>query len=399
MILLGKPYVSDFLVKTIRENNFPVIATKHAREMVQEENLNWISEEDAVAQIMKNKGSVIYSNSENNIQWLQENASGSSLPGQIALFKNKIRFRELIMASFPDYFFKGVKYADLRDIDPENLKFPFIIKPSVGFSSIAVHKVDNSLEWHQVLDDIEIEIEDAQDMFPKEVIELTEFIIEEYIDGEEYAVDCYFDKEGEPVILNILHHIFSSDKDVSDRVYYTSPEIIEKHKDKVQDFLQMVGRKALLKNFPAHLELRITKEGRINPIEVNPLRFGGFCTTGDLSFYAYGINSYEYFFNSKKPDWDKILLTRRGKQFNLIALDNNSGIKVKEIESFDYEALLKNFEKPLDLRKINYKVYPLFGMLFTETVVGKNEEIDRILHSNLREYIKVKGELVNATDF
>lgn len=58
-----------------------------------------------------------------------------------------------------------------------------------------------------------------------------------------------------------------------------------------------------LKNFPAHIEIRIDKNGNINPIEVNPLRFGGWCTTGDISWYAYGFNSYEYFLKGKKPDW------------------------------------------------------------------------------------------------
>ena len=52
--------------------------------------------------------------------------------------------------------------------------------------------------------------------------------MEEYVEGEEYAIDCYFDEKGEVVILNILHHKFSSGRDTSDRVYSTSKEIILK---------------------------------------------------------------------------------------------------------------------------------------------------------------------------
>jgi len=136
--------------------------------------------------------------------------------------------------------------------------------------------------------------------------------------------------------------------------------------------------------------LRIDDKGRINPIEVNPLRFGGFCTTGDLSWYAYGINSYEAFFESKKPDWEKIFETRKGKKYSIIVLDNNSGFEECDIESFDYEKLLLDFEKPLDIRKIKLNEYSVFGFLFTETKCGNEKELMEILGSDLKKYIRFK---------
>ena len=390
MIIIDKPYVSDFLVKTIKENSFEIVATAMARNMIADKTLNWITEEEAKIRLKKDPETPIYTNSENTISWIQNNAVSSNLPGQIERFKNKIKFRELIKDSFPDYFFKGVRFEDLRKLNVEELKFPFIIKPAVGFFSIAVHKVDNPSEWLEVLDKIDSENKSSKDLYPTEVLNIADFIIEEYIVGEEYAVDCYFDKKGNPVVLNILHHIFLSDKDVSDRVYSTSKEIIEKYKNEIQDFLEILGEKAKLRNFPAHVELRIDEKGRINPIEVNPLRFGGFCTTGDLSWYAYGINSYEAFFQSKKPDWDKIFETRKEKKYSIIVLDNNSGFEEGEIESFDYEKLLKDFEKPLDLRKIKLNEYSVFGFLFTETKYGNEKELMEILGSDLKKYIRFK---------
>jgi len=270
------------------------------------------------------------------------------------------------------------------------MKYPFIIKPAIGFFSIAVHKVDEPTEWNQVLDKIEYEIKKMQGLYPKEVIDITDFIIEDCIEGEEYAIDCYFDKEGEPIVLNILNHIFSSEKDVSDRIYSTSKEIMEKYNSEILDFLKTIGVKANLKNFPAHVEVRIDNEGKISPIEVNPLRFGGWCTTGDLSWYAYGVNSYEYFLNGKRPDWEEIFKTRKEKRYSIIVLDNNSGIMENYIEYFDYEQLLKDFEKPMSLRKVDFNEYSFFGFLFTETTCGNEKELNRILTSNLREYIKVK---------
>ena len=43
MFLIDKPYVSEFLLDTIRENKYSIIATKEAKELVRDTSLNWIS--------------------------------------------------------------------------------------------------------------------------------------------------------------------------------------------------------------------------------------------------------------------------------------------------------------------------------------------------------------------
>lgn len=388
MIIIDKPFVSTFLIETIKENNFQIISTTEARDLIPDESLNWITEEAAQSIFEENPDTPIYTNSENSISWIENNFSSSNLPAQIDIFKNKLKFRELLKDTFPNFFFKGVKFEDLRNINIDQLKFPFIVKPSVGFFSIAVYKVDTSIEWGEVLNNIESEIKNVTGMYPEEVIDATDFIIEEFIEGEEYAIDCYFDNEGEPVLLNILHHLFSSDKDVSDRVYSTSEEIIEKHKSKIHNFLKTIGEKVSLKNFPAHVEVRIDGNDEIHAIEVNPLRFGGWCTTGDISWYAFGFNSYEYYLEGNKPKWEEIYKAIKNKKYSIIVLDNNSGIEGKEIDSFDYEKLLNDFTKPLSLRKVDFSKYPLFGFLFVETICGNELELNQILTSDLRKYIK-----------
>lgn len=391
MILIDQPYVSDFLINTIKKNNFQIISTPEAKNLVSDNSLNWITEEEAKAIFVKNSNTPIYSNSENAINWVNTHLGFSKLPVQIQLFKNKIKFREFIKEIFPNYFFKGIEFNELDNLSLKNLKFPFIIKPSVGFFSVGVHKVDKPDEWPQILNKIKFEVATVEGLYPNEVIDTSQFIIEEYIEGEEYAIDCYFNKNGEAIVLNILHHVFSSGKDVSDRVYSTSKKIIEKHLNKVEKFLKQIGDKVNLKNFPIHVEIRIDKTGNIIPIEVNPLRFGGWCTTGDLSWYAYEINSYEYFLYQKKPNWTEILKTKKDKKYSIIVLDNNSGYKENEIDYFDYEKLLNDFEKTLILRKVDFNQYPVFGFLFTENISKNENELTSILTSNLREYIKVKN--------
>ena len=108
-----------------------------------------------------------------------------------------------------------------------------------------------------------------------------------------------------------------------------------------------------------------------------------------MSWYSYGINSYEYFLKNKKPNWNEILKTRLDKKYSIIVLDNNSGIDGKEILHFDYEKLKRDFRNVLSLRKADFTKFPVFGFLFIETKSGKDEEINKILKSNLREYITI----------
>ena len=89
-------------------------------------------------------------------------------------------------------------------------------------------------------------------------------------------------------------------------------------------------------------------------------------------------------------NWNEIFKTREEKIYSIVILDNNSGIPEDEIKCFDYDKLLKDFENPMDLRKVDHNKYPLFGILFTETSKGNEKELKQILSSDLRKYIKTR---------
>ncbi len=388
MFLIDNPYVSDFLIKTLKDNNFHVISTKEAKELIPDEKLNWISEEVAIKTLINKPETPLYLNSENGTAWIYKNLGTSKLANQSKIFKDKFRFRELLKDSFPELFFRIITIEDIQKLSLDGIRFPFVIKPSVGFFSIGVHTLHNLKEWESAKK--ELKYENLKTIYPKEVLNTSSFILEGYIKGEEYAVDCYFNNIGEVVILNILHHKFSSSTDINDRVYTTSKEIILTYKENIEFFLQTIGNKTGLKNFPAHVELRIDDTGRICPIEVNPLRFGGICSTGDLTWYAYGINSYEYFMRNQKPDWEKVFASRGNNKYSNIVLNNNSGYSPQEIKDFNYDMLVMEFEKVLVLRKMDIKKYGVFGFLFTETSPEKEEELNKILISDLKKYINIE---------
>lgn len=143
MILIDNPYISDFLIRTIKENNFEIISTKEARSLINDDSLNWISENVAKNKILNSTNPLIYTNSENSFTWIFKNLNETKLPNQIRLFKDKLQFRELTKGMFPDFLFRKIKIDDIQTLDIDELKLPFVIKPSLGFFSIGVHIIRN----------------------------------------------------------------------------------------------------------------------------------------------------------------------------------------------------------------------------------------------------------------
>lgn len=390
MILLDQPYVSGFLKETIQRNRFPVFEPSGPLHFQPGMHEFCLDEQQAIRHLESCRDIRLYTNSENSIGWISRNLGFTGLPGIIKLFKDKAAFRRLTRSLYPWLFFKEVACDDIGQLDITGFPFPFVIKPSIGFFSLGVYTVNHAAGWEQVKIQLQQDIQKIRSLYPSEVLNTTNFIIEQYIEGEEFAFDAYYDEAGKPVILNILKHYFASPEDVSDRVYVTSAPIMREYLPGMTAFLESLGKLVSMKNFPLHVEIRIDEAGSMVPIEVNPLRFGGWCTTADTTWHAYRINSYEYFLNNRKPDWDRILSEKDDSLYSLIVLNNSTGVEGRNIRSFDHEALLQHFHHPLEFRTADFKAFPLFGFLFTETPAMKQEELEWILKNDLKEFISLQ---------
>ena len=390
MLLLDKPYVSSFLLDTVQNNDLPVINTGNIEKLLNGRNLEVLNTDDAISLAKSDKKLRFLTNSENSIGWIAKNLPFLDLSEKINLFKNKVLFRELTTELHPDFFFKSVSLNDLDTVDANQLSYPFIIKPAVGFFSMGVHLVTEQNQWNEIREKIHQEIQQTKSLYPLEVFDSEKFIIEQVIEGDEFAIDAYFDDEGKPVILNIFKHIFASEEDVSDRVYVSSKEIIEENLNSFQNYLEKIGNITGVRNFPIHVELRRDEKGTILPIEINPMRFGGWCTTADMTGFCYGFNSYLAYFENRKPDWNEILKDKNGISFAVVVLDNSTGIKENEIRNFDCKKLLSKFENVLEFREIDFQEYPVFGFVFTETAQENFNELTDILTSDLTEFVLTK---------
>jgi len=386
MIILEKPYVSELLESTLEKTQIPVLKTENLKELGITRKLNFWNADRAIKEIQKNTSIPVYSNSENSIDWIDKNLSFTDLPEKIHIFKDKVKFRQLLSAMYPDYFFQGVDFNDLETLNVSEIKKPFIVKPAVGFFSIGVKVINTDKEWPEAVSSIKQDMEKVKGLYPETVMNSCKFIIEEIILGDEFAIDVYYNNEGKPVILDILKHLFSGEKDVSDRIYLTSKEIIEEHFEDLMDYFEKMGQLIELRNFPMHVEVRINENGKVIPIEVNPLRFAGWCCT-DIAYYSYGLNVYEYFYKQQVPNWKEILKDKEGKIYYFTIIDVPSGVNRNDIKAFDYDGFLKNYQKVLEIRKFDFKKNAI-GYVVAET--EGYEEIQKILNIDYRDYITLK---------
>ena len=385
MFILEKPYASEFLIDSIVQNDWPVLSNETVKNADFEEGaFDLISSDVAKNYYLTQEYPLIYSNSENAITWVLDNLPDSNLSGYIKLFKDKALFREMLAELFPDFYYESMDIEELKNKPANDIKFPVVVKPAVGFLSFGVHTINNEKEWSDAVSKLEKEMKQASMMYPKHVVDSSKFVVEELVEGEEFAIDAYYDRNGDPVILNIFQHPFLNAKDVRDRIYLMSTGIMIKYMARFAILLRDIGNLRDIKNFPVHLEVRVKGDGSIIPIEVNPMRFAGWCTT-DAAKYAWGINVYDCFYNQKRPDWNNILANAGKEVFYFSMAEVPSDVDRKNIQGFEYERFLANYSNILELRRINFKENPLFAIIFGST--SSKDEVIKILSLKTKDYI------------
>ncbi|MCJ2165722.1 MULTISPECIES: ATP-grasp domain-containing protein [unclassified Pseudodesulfovibrio] len=387
MFLLDAPYVSEFLKQTIRDLGQSVLDTPSARSLTAGVELDFIDESDFAARL--GAGEKVLANSENALAHVFKCGCRPELARQIDICKDKALFRETVAELHPDYRFMRASFDALADLDISAMPCPFVVKPTRGFFSLGVHLVDSVDQWPEVVRAIGAERAALNAEYPEEVVNAGEFIVEQGIEGEEYAIDVYYDADGDPVITNILHHHFMSEDDISDRLYYTSTGILQTWLLPFTEYVRDVGRECGFRDFATHIEVRVTGAGDILPIEANPLRFAGWCVA-DMTHFAWGFNPYECYFSNLRPDWDAILEEREGTATVMVIGDLPPGTKRESIESIDYDGFKSIFSNLLELRKIDYSAYPVFAFAFARMSEAELVDLKEFLVEDFSRFISLK---------
>ena len=202
-------------------------------------------------------------------------------------------------------------------------------------------------------------------------------MVESYLEGTEFAVDAFFDENGEAVVLDVLRHEFANAADTSDRCYITGASVIREYAPAFASWLTEVNGYVGAKNFPVHVEARM-RDGEITPIEFNPLRFAGICGT-EVAYHAYGFHTYDYYLRDIKPSWNELLSGKEGKLNCMGYLPAPEELAAGKC-GFDYDGFLSHFEGLQAFYRFDPQQTGALGFIFLET-----EEDDETERAFLRE--------------
>ncbi|MGQ7279381.1 ATP-grasp domain-containing protein [Brevibacillus thermoruber] len=225
IMVLDKPYVSLLLSQTLANLGVPAVKCGDIR--IPLDKTLEIRQLDEVADRVRDPDLALLCNSEYAVASVYPLLKGTPLMEQAELFKNKIKFRETLRKLYPDFFFRECSYEEIFRLPVETLPFPLVVKPTKGFRSVGVYLVEKPDEWPAMCKQLQADMRATKEIYPESVVSASSFILEAWIQGDEYAVDAFYDAEGEPVVLNVFKRMFAHEADTSDRIYFTGKSVLQ----------------------------------------------------------------------------------------------------------------------------------------------------------------------------
>jgi len=365
-IITGQNFTSPILEKYKNLDVYIVMSEKE----LQESNIEF-SDTDKV-----------YAPDETSVPIILDKIKNEEIKEKFENIKNKYKCRILLKDIYPDFYFKDVKLSGIENIQlPKDKKF--IIKPQKGFFGTAVKEIDKNTDLKKIKLGLEEDIKKNSQFFSPDVFTQEDFIIEEFVEGNEYTFDVFYDDNGKPVIVNFCNHPESKIKEYFHLLYYTSHEIYEKFSKQIINIFTEFNKSLGIKNLPIHAEFK-EKDGKLIPIEFNIPRFGGF-GVADIPYHGFGLDPFEYFFESKNPDWDKIWKEHEGRYYGWVLCYNGLDVDLDKNKP-NYEKLEKDLGEVLYFHKLDYKTNPAFAIAY----IGRDskDELYKVLNLDFKDYFK-----------
>jgi hypothetical protein len=291
----------------------------------------------------------------------------------VDLLKNKFKFREILSSVYPEYQYRYIKIRELKDL---NIKSPSVIKPVRGIFGTAVRLINADTDLSMLEADLSADLRKNSKVYPDSVLSSEEFLVEDFIEGEEYAVDMFYNDSGSPCIVNIMHHPVPENKAYMHMMYNTSKKAFDAVYELSRNFLLELNKLLQVRNFVMHVEVKLN-EGRMFPVEINCMRFGGMGLC-NLAFYGLGVNSFCCLLTNQEPDWNTIW---KGKENDVFVFFIAYNGLIRSIDKFrpNPEKLEKQFTQVLRRQLFDYRKQLAFGVYFlkeTEENISKLKKID-----------------------
>ncbi|WP_010180147.1 ATP-grasp domain-containing protein [Aquimarina agarilytica] len=296
----------------------------------------------------------------------------------IDCLKDKYQFREILSELYPGYRFEKIDFKGIEDLKIEKQT---VLKPLKGCFGTAVKIIDQHSDLKKVSEEVALEIEKNSSVLSENVLSKNEFIVEDFIKGEEYAVDMFYDEKGKPHIVNIYHHPMPKIAAYLHMIYYTSKEVFDKVYDQANAFFEKLNLILNVKNLAIHSEFKLDKE--LFPIELNTMRFGGM-GLGNMIYHSVGVNPYDCFIKGESPDWNTIWQKNEDSIFAFLIAYNGTDVNKLNQEP-DIEKLKNRFTKLLKETLFDYKEQLAFGVFCIEET---KSNLEKLLEIDFNDYFK-----------
>ena len=324
----------------------------------------------------------IYVPSESALDIVLQRSDNMKFINAVSCLKDKFKFRQLMTNIYPDFYFQKVTIDEFKELElPENKKF--VVKPVKGFFGTAVKEIDSKSDLKKTADEIRQELAENVKYFSESVLSQNELIIEEYIPGDEYAVDLFYDAAGMPQVLNIYHHPFPEKQEYFHVLYYTNEQLFKSFMPRLEAIFTELNTHLNITNFPIHAEFKYAN-GNFLPIEMNPLRYGGF-GLADLTYHAFGVNPFNAFFQSYKMDWNKIWGERKNHNYAWILAYNSTEADISK-QAPDHKLFQDYLGSHLHYVEIDHQENPVFALAYLQDEKLKN--LERFLSLEFDQFFK-----------
>ncbi len=273
----------------------------------------------------------------------------------IALLKDKYAFRKILAAIYPNFQYQCIQTHQIPDLQ---ITQKSVIKPVKGVFGTAVKIIDRDTDLAELAVALQTELTKSAQLFSPGVLSTTDFLVESYIEGEEYAVDMFYDFGGKAWIVNIYHHPLPSNPAYLHVIYYSSQAVFDRISAKAKQFFTELNRILGVTNLTIHGEFKFDGD-RLMPIELNALRYGGM-GLGNLVFHALGVDPYACFAEDIEPDWQKIWQEKPTELLTFFFAYNGAKTNIRDYQP-NREKLKQQFTKILLERDFDYQTQLVFS--------------------------------------
>ena len=298
----------------------------------------------------------------------------------IEALKDKFKFREILKDIYPEYQYRFVKAQEIKNIKIDKKS---VIKPVRGCFGTAVRVVEPDTNFEILSKELEAELIKNSKVYSDYTLSKEDFILEQYISGEEYAVDMFYNSTGEPCIVNLYHHPMPENKAYLHMAYNSSKAVFDEIYTKVKVFLSELNKLLRVKNFAMHAEIKVL-DGELFPVEINTMRFGGM-GLGNLVYYSLEINPYTCFVNDCEPHWENIWKGKENVVFTFFIAYNGANKPVDKYKP-NREKLKQQFTEVLHEHPFDHQKQLAFGIYFLKETEENISKLLKIEFDDFFEY-------------